>query len=93
MPVDLSSNNTFTGNSRLWANRPRKMVAFPVETERVWAGKLAEELNRNFALCLSTSLGIFCNANEIGSMTEEMNRLKIVVACCGRRQQCGKGGG
>ncbi len=33
MPVDLSSNNTFTFNSRLWGNRPRKLAAFPVETE------------------------------------------------------------
>jgi hypothetical protein len=80
MPVDLSSNNTFTFNSRLWGNRPRKLAAFPVETERIWAGKLAAELNKDFALSLSTSLGIFRNALEIGSMAEEMNRLKIVVA-------------
>jgi hypothetical protein len=80
MPVDLSSNNTFTFNSRLWGIRPRKLAAFPVETERSWAGKLAAELNKDFALSLSTSLGIFRNAVEIGSMAEEMNRLKIVVA-------------
>ncbi len=47
MPVDLSSNNTFTFNSRLWGNRPRRLAEFSEETERQWAGKLADELNRD----------------------------------------------
>jgi hypothetical protein len=79
MPVDLSSFNSVTFNSRLWGNRPRKVNAFTVEDERLWAGMLAGELNRDFSLNLSEDLGIFRSASEIRKMGEGTNKVKIVV--------------
>jgi hypothetical protein len=80
MPVDLSSSNTFTFNSRLWGNRPRRLAAFSEETERQWAGKLADELNRDFALNLSATPCVARKAEEIGKLTLGSNQLKIVFA-------------
>jgi hypothetical protein len=68
MPVGLSSFNCFTFNSWLWGNRPLKVTAFTVEDERLWAGRLSGELNRDFSLNLSEDLGIFPSATEIRKM-------------------------
>jgi hypothetical protein len=55
------------------------MTAFTVEDERLWAGRLAGELNRDFSLNLSEDLGIFRSATEIRKMAEGSNKVKIVV--------------
>ncbi len=79
MPLDLSSFNSFTFNSRLWGNRPRKVPAFTPEDEKLWAERLAGELNRDFSLNLSTNLGVFRSAKDIRKMTEGTNKVKILV--------------
>jgi SPX domain protein involved in polyphosphate accumulation len=76
MPVDFTSYNTFTFNSRLWGSRPRKLAAFSAENEKEWAEKLAEELKRDFGFCLSTSLGIFRSAKDIGKLSEGVEPCK-----------------
>jgi hypothetical protein len=80
MPVDLSSNSTFTFNSRLWGNRPRRLTAFTEETERLWAAKLADELNRDFALGLSVTPVVARKAADISKMAVDTSQLKIVFA-------------
>jgi hypothetical protein len=55
------------------------VAAFTVEAERLWAGRLASELNRDFSLNLSEDLGIFRSVSEIRKMAEGSNKVKIVV--------------
>jgi hypothetical protein len=80
MPVDLSGNGTFTFNSRLWGNRPRRLAAFTDEMERQWAGKLADELNRDFALGLSATPCVARKAVDISKMAVDNSQVKIVFA-------------
>jgi len=80
MPLDLAGNGTFTFNSRLWGNRPRRLPAFTDEMERQWAGKLADELNRDFALGLSASPCVARRAVDLCKMTVDNNQVKIVFA-------------
>jgi len=87
MPLSLSGMGKMRYVSRGWGQRPNKIAAFTLETERYWALRLINNLNSDFNLSLSTNLGMFRSAQDVarlGAVASSMDFAVVGASNAGR---------
>ncbi len=79
LPLSLSGPGKATKANRLLGDRPKTIVAFGNDLERVWMARMAEDLNKGFNLGLSSDLMMYRTAEELCRARGDEEKMAVVV--------------
>ncbi len=79
LPLSLTGQGKATKANRLLGDRPKTIVAFGNDLERVWIAKMAEDLNKCFNLGLSLDLKLYRTAEDLCKARGEEEKMAAVV--------------
>jgi hypothetical protein len=84
LPLSLSGQGKATKANRLLGDRPKAIVPFDRDLERVWIAKMVADLNKGFNLGLSSDLLLYRTAEDLCRARGDEERMAAVVSSLGR---------